>query len=119
MLAFVTLPAVLFWLAYKKSSFWFGVGALAVDGAWLWMQVQSWWKPYLFGANLQWQLDYAKGPTTKILPSFGVHVAPDGMHLGIHILLVAAMATGVVAVVRLQRAASPETEERRDRPVLT
>jgi len=104
MLAFVTLPAVLFWLAYKRSSFRFGVGALAFDGVWLWMQLQSWWKPYLFGTNVRWQLAYAKGPTTKILPSFGDHVAPDGMHLLIHILLVAAMTTGLVAIVRLKRA---------------
>jgi hypothetical protein len=103
MLAFITLPAGLFWLAYKRSSFWFGVGALAFDCAWLWMQLQSWWIPYLLGAHLRWQLDYAKGPTTKILPSFGNHVAPDGMHLVIHILLAAALTTGVLALVQLKR----------------
>jgi hypothetical protein len=103
LLAFITLPAVLFWVAYKRRSFWFGVGALAFDGVWLWMQLQSWWKPYLFGTNVRWQLEYVKGPTTKILPSFGGHVAPDGMHLLIHILLVAAMTTGLVAIVQLKR----------------
>ena len=104
LLAFVTVPAVLFWVAYKRRSFWFGVGALGFDGAWLWMQFQSWWKPYLFGTNVRWQLDYANGPTTKILPSFGNHVAPDGMHFAIHVLLVAALATGLVAMIGLRSA---------------
>ncbi|HYL61077.1 MAG TPA: hypothetical protein VE077_00525 [Candidatus Methylomirabilis sp.] len=80
MLAFVTLPGVLFWVAYRRKSFWFGVAASVFDVVWLVMQIQSWWVPYLLGTNKSWQLAYAKGPTTKVLPSFGNHVAPDGMH---------------------------------------
>jgi hypothetical protein len=52
---------------------------------------------------VQWQLQYAKGPTTKVLPSFGNHVAPDGMHFLIHVFLVAAFVTGVFALRELRK----------------
>jgi hypothetical protein len=104
MMVFVTIPAVLFWIAYQQRRFWVGVLALGFDVFWLWMQVQSWWIPYLLGTNTRWQLDYAKGPTTKVLPSFGRHVAPDGMHSVIGIMLLAALITGLMALRQLKRA---------------
>lgn len=100
-LAFVALPALLFWIAYRRSSMRLAISALIVDVIWLWMQIQSWWVPYLFGTAIQWQIDYSHGPTTKILPSFGNHVAPDGMHLMIDALLAAAMIAGILAVRNL------------------
>ncbi|MFN7995124.1 MAG: hypothetical protein U0Q18_16065 [Bryobacteraceae bacterium] len=98
MLVFVTLPGVLFWLAYKRRSFWFALPALSLDVVWLIMQIESWWLPYILGTDKRWQLAYAKGPTTKLLPSFGNHVAPDGTHLVIHVLLIAALFTGVAGL---------------------
>jgi len=95
-LVFVTAPALLFWLGYA-------VAALALDLFRAAMQIQSWWIPYLFGTNEPWQLRYAKGPTTKVLPSFGSHVAPDGMHFPIHVFLAAAFITGVFALCELRR----------------
>ena len=103
-LAFVTVPGVLFWVAYKRNSFWFAIPALTLDVVWLVMQIQSWWIPYIFGTERRWQLVYAKGPTTKVLPSFGRHVAPDGMHLLIHVLLVAALITGVAGLRQMKLA---------------
>lgn len=103
-LGFVTLPAVLFWLAYQRNSFWFVVPALTLDAVWLWMQIQSWWIPYIFGTNRGWQLAYANGPTTKVLPSFGHHVAPDGMHFVIHVLLAAALITGLAGLRQIKLA---------------
>jgi hypothetical protein len=103
-LAFVTTPALLFWLGYKYRNFWFAIAALAFDAFWGFMQFQSWWVPYIFGTNEPWQLKYAQGPTTKVLPSFGHHVAPDGMHLAIHVLLVLAFVTGIVALRELRKA---------------
>jgi hypothetical protein len=104
MLVFVTLPGVLFWLAYKRGSFWVALPALTLDAVWLVMQIQSWWLPYIFGTDKRWQLAYAKGPTTKLLPSFGNHVAPDGMHFMIHVLLVAALFTGVAGLRQIKLA---------------
>lgn len=98
MLVFISLPAILFWVAYKRSSFWFGVGALVADVIWLGLQIQSWWVPYIFGTDTAWRFEYAKGPTTKLLPSFGHHIAPDGMHLVITMLLIAAVTAGVIGL---------------------
>jgi hypothetical protein len=104
MLVFVTAPALLFWIAYRFRKFWFAIADLAFDAFWSFMQIQSWWIPYIFGTNVPWQLKYAKGPTTKVLPSFGNHVAPDGMHFLIHVFLAAAMITGVIALRKLWEA---------------
>jgi hypothetical protein len=95
-LAFVTLPAVLFWIAYKRNSLWFAVSALTLDVVWLVMQIQSWWLPYILGTD--------RGPTTKVLPSFGHHVAPDGMHFMIHVLLVGALVTGFAGLRQIRLA---------------
>jgi hypothetical protein len=89
MMVFVTIPAVLFWATYRQRRFWIGIVALG--------------SPYLLGTNNQWQLDYAKGPTTKLLPSFGRHVAPDGMHSVIGFLLLAALITGLIALRQLKQ----------------
>lgn len=100
MLLFVAVPSVLVFSAYVRHKIWLAMLALAFDTAWLGMQIQSWWIPYVFGTTTQWQIEYAKGPTTRILPSFGNHIAPDGMHFVISILLVTAMVSGVVAICR-------------------
>jgi hypothetical protein len=94
-LAFVTSPFIFFWLAWRYRNGWLALSALVVDAAWAWMQIQSWWIPYLFGASTAWEVRYAHGPTTKVLPSFGNHVAPDGMHLMIHVLLAIACSTAL------------------------
>lgn len=106
MLTCVTLPAILFWIAYKRNISWFAITALAADTIWLAMQIQSWWIPYVFGTNVKLQLDYERGPTTKVLPSFGNHIAPDGMHFVISVLLIAALASGILAL-RQARALRP------------
>lgn len=102
-LVFVSLPAVVFWLAYWRRSFLLASGALFFDAFWTLMQVQSWWVPYVTGTTKAWQLEYAKGSTTKVLPSFGNHVAPDGMHLMISVLLVVAIVTGLMGVRELRQ----------------
>ena len=102
LLVFITLPAVLFWIGYKKRNIWFCIAALLVDVIWLAMQILSWWVPYIAGTNKAWQLEYAKGPTTKILPSFENHVAPDAMHFVIHVLLISAIVTGIYGIYQRQ-----------------
>jgi hypothetical protein len=107
-LAFVTAPLILFWLAWRFRTRWLALCGLVVDVAWMWMQMQSWWIPYVFGARAAWQIRYAQGPTTKVLPSFGNHVAPDGMHLTIHVLLVIAFLCGIAALREMRTLISSE-----------
>ncbi len=104
MLVFISLPVALFWAAYRRNSFRIGIAALLVDAIWLILQIQSWWVPYVVGTDKPWQLEYAKGPTTKILPSFGRHVAPDGMHFVISVLLVGALIAGIAGLRQLKLA---------------
>lgn len=97
-LSFVALPALLFTLAVVRRSTLAAVSALMFDLIWLVLQILTWWIPYIFGTAKSWQVKYGRGPTTKILPSFGLHVAPDAMHLLITILVVAALWTGVATL---------------------
>jgi hypothetical protein len=44
--------------------------------------------PYILGASPQSATMYARvwGRTTKLLPNFGIHLAPDAMHIFIDVL---------------------------------
>ena len=108
MLAFISLPAVFCWIAYRRRSVRFAGLALAFDAAWLGMQIRSWWVPYVLGTPNGWQVTYAHGPTTKLLPSFGNHLAPDAMHFTIHVLLAGAVVMAALGTRQLwgQRAAA-------------
>jgi len=97
-LSFITVPALLFTFAILRRSKLALVAALGLDLVWLALQVISWWIPYIFGTAKPWQVRYGSGPTTKWLPSFGLHVAPGAMHLLITILLVAAIVTGTATL---------------------
>ncbi len=108
-LVFVSLPGVLFWFAYRRRSFLFAIAALFFDALWMLMQVQSWWLPYITGHAKPWQIAYARGVTTKVLPSFGTHVAPDGMHFVISVLIVASLGTGLAGLRQLKREAPRPT----------
>jgi hypothetical protein len=41
--------------------------------------------------------------TTKMLPSFGNHLAPDAMHLVLHLLLLTIVVCTVVGLLQLNR----------------
>ena len=99
------LPFLLFSLAYWRRWNWLmWVGAVGY-GAWLYLQIQTWWVPYLFGASEHWQEVYNRvvSHSTKILPSFGNHLAPDAMHLTIQLLLIVIVISSTVGLVQLQR----------------
>jgi hypothetical protein len=99
------LPILLFLLAYWKR--WTWLMWLGVFGytAWFYLQVQPWWVPYIFGATDQWQKTYHRvfAHSTKILPSFGSHLAPDGMHLVIQLFLSVIITTLIVGLVQIRR----------------
>ncbi len=96
------LPVLLFYLAYRKRYIWLmWVGLVGYSG-WLILEIQTWWVNYIFGASDGWMKTYNRvfSESTKILPSFGRHLAPDGMHLMIQLLLVivvASLLTGLIA----------------------
>ena len=50
---------------------------------WPLLHIYSLWVPYVFGASPQYAKMYERvwGRTTKLLPNFGNHLAPDAMHV--------------------------------------
>jgi hypothetical protein len=74
------------------------VGWAAYAG-WLYLQVVSWWKPYLLGGRTvgpNWY--FAR--TYKFLPQIGERPTPDADHIVLQVLLVAVLITGAVAILR-------------------
>lgn len=99
------LPFLLFSLAYWRSWKWLMWVGVAGYAGWLCLQIQTWWVPYLFGATDHWKETYSRvfAHSTKILPSFGNHLAPDAMHLTIQMLLSVIVTSSIVGLVQLRR----------------
>ena len=96
-----------------KPLLWVG---LIGDTAWLIPHILSLWVPYVRGALpnyafLHYHI-YGNHPT-NLLPSFGTHLAPDGLHTVLDVLLVVV----VVTLVRYLRSLRPQlglAQERRN-----
>lgn len=88
------------------------VGAVGYT-AWFYLQLQTWWVPYLFGASEHWQEIYHRvfAHSTKILPSFGNHLAPDAMHLVIQLLLLVIITSLIVGLVQTRRSKRLQVQE--------
>ena len=86
-----------------KPLLWFG---LLGDTVWLLLHVYSLWIPYVLGASPQYAKMYARawGRTTKLLPNFGNHLAPDAMHIFIDVFVTAVIVTLVLYLRSLQPA---------------
>lgn len=84
-----------------KPLLWFG---LLGDTVWLLLHIYSLWVPYIFGASPQYARMYARvwGRTTKLLPNFGNHLAPDAMHIFIDVFVIAVIVTLVAYLRSLQ-----------------
>lgn len=103
------LPFLLFALAYWRRWNWLmWVGAFGYS-VWLYLQIQTWWIPYLFGASKNWQEIYHRvfAHTTKILPSFGNHLAPDAMHLTIQLLLLVIVTNSITGLLQIRQIKKP------------
>lgn len=75
-----------------RALLWLG---LVGDSIWLVLHATSLWKPYIFGATPQYAAMYARvfSRTTKLLPNFGNHLAPDAMHIFIDVFVIAVIVT--------------------------
>ncbi|HTS10817.1 MAG TPA: hypothetical protein VMH00_01745 [Candidatus Limnocylindrales bacterium] len=84
-----------------KPLLWFGLAAYSL---WLILHFQGLWVPYIFGASPGYATMYARvfGRTTKLLPNFGNHLAPDAMHIFIDVFAAAVLVT-MVNYMRSQR----------------
>ncbi len=92
---------VAFWYFRQRLSLMV-VGWLAY-AVWLYLQIDSWWRPYLFGGRSvgpNWY--FAK--TYKFLPQIGERPTPDADHVVLQILLVAVLISAAIAIWRTARA---------------
>jgi hypothetical protein len=96
------LPAALFWLGARRQWRWAMWLALLATTVWLGLQVWTWWPPYLFGASAHWADVYARAfaQSTPLLPRWGNHLPPDGMHFVLQVLLAGTVVSGARALLR-------------------
>jgi hypothetical protein len=99
----------------RRLKLWLWLGLLG-DTVWLLLHIYGLWIPYVLGASPQYAKMYARvwGNTTKLLPNFGIHLAPDAMHIFIDVFVIAVIAT-LVPYLRSLRAEGTSFE--RSRPV--
>ena len=99
------LPLLIYLLAYGKKVRWLKWVCLAGYTAWLVLQIQTWWVAYIFGASDRWASTYQRvfSESTRILPSFGRHLAPDGMHFVLQVLLLVVVGSLVLELLHRPR----------------
>ena len=98
------LPVLLFALSFWKRQVWLMCVGLIGYGVWAALQIQSWWIPWLFGAD-QRALSNQKflQRTYKIFPSSIRHPAPDAMHFVLDLLLFSAVVTLALGILEARR----------------
>jgi hypothetical protein len=101
------LPVLLFALGIWKR--WMGLIWLGLIGygAWAVLQIQSWWMPWIFGADER-ALNNQKflQRTYKIFPASLEHPAPDAMHFVLDVLLFSAVVTIAFGLLKTRRGAN-------------
>lgn len=92
---------VAFWFA--RQNIWLMSLGWAGYAYWFYLQIISWWQPYLFGNRVvgpNWY--FAK--TYKFLPQIGERPTPDAEHVVLQILLLAVLVSGAIAIWRTRTA---------------
>ena len=98
------LPVLLFVLSFWKRQVWLMWAGLMGYSVWAALQIQSWWIPWIFGAD-QRALSNQKSlqRTYKILPSSIGHPAPDAMHFVLDLLLFSVVVTIALSIFETRR----------------
>ncbi|MBI3837989.1 MAG: hypothetical protein HY288_08655 [Planctomycetia bacterium] len=90
------------WFAWQKP--WLMCLGWTGYAVWFYLQIVSWWQPYLFGNRVvgpNWY--FAK--TYKFLPQIGQRPTPDAEHVVLQILLLAVLVSGAIAIWKTWTAA--------------
>jgi Na+-transporting methylmalonyl-CoA/oxaloacetate decarboxylase gamma subunit len=105
------LPLLLFALAFWKRWVWLMALGLFGYGVWAALQIQSWWIPWIFGAD-QRALSNQKflQRTYKIFPSSLAHPAPDAMHFVLDLLVF--LVVVMIALGLLETRRGPAVEDK-------
>jgi hypothetical protein len=100
----VLIPLLLFILAFWNRWLWLMWAGLVGYAAWAALQIQSWWIPWIFGAD-QRAVNNTKAlaKTYKIFRSSLGHPAPDGMHFVLDLILFAVLGTLAIGLFQIPR----------------
>jgi len=102
LLASFVMPVVIFWSAYSRRRRWLmGICTLGY-AIWLALEIKTWWVAYAFGASDSWMRVYERvfSQSTQLLPAFGRHLPPDGLHLVLQVLLIAVVGCAIVGLTK-------------------
>ena len=100
----VALPLLLFALALARQWSWLIWIGLVGYGTWSVLEIQSWWIPWIFGADAR-ALHNQKflERTLKLFPVSATHPAPDAMHFVLDVILFAVVVTIAIGLARSRR----------------
>ncbi len=106
----VALPLLLFALAFARQWSWLMWIGLVGYGTWSAMEIQSWWIPWIFGADAR-ALHNQKflERTFKLFPVSPTHPAPDAMHFVLNVILFAVVVATAIGLVRRRGSRQGET----------
>lgn len=92
---------IAFWFI-RRNLWLMGLG-WAAYAAWLLLQIESWWRPYLLGGRTvgpNWYFAH----TYKFLPAIENRPTPDANHVVLQLLLVIVLVTGTFAIWKVATA---------------
>jgi hypothetical protein len=109
LVALFALPVLVFWFALARGLIWVMWAGFLGYLAWLALEIRTWWIAYIFGASDDWLSVYQRvfSQSVKILPSFGRHLAPDGLHVVLQLLLVLVVVSTFLGLIDHRRALRP------------
>ncbi|HWA03471.1 MAG TPA: hypothetical protein VG819_08080 [Rhizomicrobium sp.] len=75
--------------------------ALAFTALWGWLQISTWWIPYIQGASPGWKKTYAHwfAECVQILPATPDRLPPDANHVVLQVLVLIAFVASAIAAV--------------------
>ena len=96
------VPVIVYYIGMIKKQLWLMILSIVFYMTWFILQITTWWKAYIFGADDRWYNTYQRvfSATHKILPSRGRHLPPDTEHLLIQIFLVLIFILFIKAMVQ-------------------
>ncbi len=99
----VALVLGIFIMATWRRLRWVMTVGIGLYGLWVWLQIDSWWVPYLRGASPAWKRTYDRffSETINFLPSDGIHLSPDACHMLLQVLILGSFITISLAVFQL------------------
>jgi magnesium-transporting ATPase (P-type) len=93
------IPILIYAIAFWKRIFWLMWLGLIGYCVWAFLQVQSWWIPWIFGADARARANQvALARTYKFFPQSLEHPAPDAMHFTLDLLLFAVCVTLLIGL---------------------